>query len=162
MFKDVYYNYKFYGDNENTNNDINDADNLTWTWSHSYSHRVDVTTGDVMRQNSYNQWKNAWDWNLSHANKTSTSTVLGNRVNNQINEFDLSSYVDVGSKFFFQSRNLKSYSKLASLCLSNVLVITEPRTQLPEVSVILMHLVDSMEKKYDHDMHVEVQLQQRL
>ena len=70
--------------------------------------------------------------------------------------------MDVGSKFFFQSRNFKSYSKLASLCLSNVLVITEPRTQLPEVSVILMHLVDSMEKKYDHDMHVEVKLQQRL
>ena len=32
---------------------------------------------------------------------------------------------------------------------------------MSEVSVILMHLVDAMEK-YDHDMHVKVQLQHRL
>ena len=51
VFEDVYYNYSLYGDNENMNNDINDADNLTWTWSNPNSDRVDVTTGDVMRAN---------------------------------------------------------------------------------------------------------------
>ena len=59
---------------------------------------VDVTTGDVMRENLYNQWKNACDWNLSCTNRTSTLTVLGNRGNNQSYLLDLSSNVDVGSK----------------------------------------------------------------
>ena len=148
MLEDVYYNYSFYGDNENTNNDINDADNLTWTWSHSYSHRVDVTTGDVIRENSYHQWKNACYWNMSYANWTSTSTVLGIRGTNQSDQFDSSSNLDVGSKFFWRSRNLEYFWKLASLCLGNVRVIPKPRTQMSDVSVILMHLVDSMEKNF--------------
>ena len=51
-----------------------------------------------MRENSYNQWKNACDWNLSYANRTSTTTVLENMGNNQSDQFDSSSNVDVGSK----------------------------------------------------------------
>ena len=108
VFEDVYYNYSFYGDNENMNNDINDADNLTWTWSNPNSDRVDVTTGDVMRANSYNHW------NLSYTNRTYTSTVIGNRGNNQSDQFDSSSNVDVGSKCnvdAFSGRNGNKYDR---------------------------------------------------
>ena len=121
----MYYNSSFYDDYENTNNDINDADNITWTWSNSNSDRVEVTTGDVMRENSYNQWKNACEWNLSYANRTSTTTVLGNMGNNQSDQFDSSSNLDVGSKC-----NIHAFS-------------------------------GRNRKKYDRDMHVEVQLQHR-
>ena len=51
-----------------------------------------------MIEYSYNQSKNGCDWNLSYANRTSTSTVLWNRGNNQSDQFDSSSNVDVGSK----------------------------------------------------------------
>ena len=114
MFEDVYYNYSFYGDNKNTNNDINDADNLTWTWSHSYSHRVDVTTGDVMRENSYNQWENSCNCNLTYADRTSTSIVLGIRGNKQSDQFDSLLNVDVGSKCtidLFSGRNGNRYNR---------------------------------------------------
>ena len=57
------------------------------------------TTGDVIREISSNQLKKACDWNLSYANRTFKLTVLGNRGNNQSDCFELSSNVDVSSKF---------------------------------------------------------------
>ena len=59
---------------------------------------VDDTTGDVIREVSYNQWIKACDYNLSYANRTSASTVLRNRGKNQSDLFDSSSNVDVGVK----------------------------------------------------------------
>ena len=56
--------------------------------------------------------ENACDWNLSYANRTSTSTVLGIRGNNQSDQFDSSSNVDDGSKCkidAFSRRNGKKY-----------------------------------------------------
>ena len=75
---------------------------------------VDDTTGDVIWEYSYNQFENTCDWNLIYDNRTSTSTVLGNRGNNQSDLFDLSSNVDVGSKCnvdAISGRNWNTYDR---------------------------------------------------
>ena len=128
-----------------------------------------------MRENSYNQWKNACDGNLSYANRTSTSTVLGNRGNNQSGQFDSSSNVDVGSKCnvdAFSGRNGNKYD-----CDMHVEVRLQHRVEdeaQPDKNDVGISLDSDVDEegagskcnidafsgrngnKYDCDMHIEL------